>query len=166
MNQEFDPGNAGEEIGRESMQSVIANIESYCAHEERRINLTNEAEIAALRAEFSRLLKEEQHLEERLRNAPLPGDRRIRRRRALYYWTVTGVLALAGFVFSLLSFGPFRYGWKSYLYCLGSAVVMPFLIEKIIDLWNVGRVVKWFAAVACTAAMLSLGLLAVIRGDL
>lgn len=166
MNQKFDPGDVGEEIGIQSMQSVIANAGAYCAHEERRISLKNQAEILALRAEFSRLLRDEQSLEDRLRDAPSAAERGTTRRRGVYYWTITGILALAGFIFSLLSFDPFRFGWKSVLYCCGIAVVTPFLVEKVIDVSNAKALVKWFAIVACVAALLSLGLLAVIRGDL
>lgn len=166
MNHEFDPGDVGEEIGLQSMQSVIANAGAYCAYEERRISLKNQAEILALRAEFSRLLKEERDLEARLHDAPSSTERGTTRRRRVYYWAITGILTLAGFIFSLLSFDPFRYGWKSALYCCGIAVVTPFLVEKVIDLCNAKTLVKWCAIVACLAALLSLGFLAVIRGDL
>lgn len=165
MHQEFDPGNVGEELGLQSIERIIANVEAYCTHEERRISLKNQSEILALRAEFSRLLKEERSLEERLSRAPTPGEDRTARRKSLYHWTVASVLTLAGFVFSVLSFDPFRFGRKGYLYCLGIGVVTPFLVEKIIDVWN-AKTLKSFVAVAGVAALISLGMLAVIRGDL
>ena len=78
----------------------------------------------------------------------------------------TVLLALAAFVFSLLAFDPYRLGWKSYLYCLGIAIVTPFLIEEIIERWDLAGLVKTLATIAGVAALLSLIFLAVIRGDL
>lgn len=166
MNQGCDPGNVGEDLGLQSMEHVVRNVEAYCAHEERRITLKNQADILAMRAEFSQLLRQEEALTERLERAPGAHERVIRKRRAAYYWVVTAILAFAGFVFSILSFDPYRLGWKSYLYCLGIAVVTPFLVEKIIEQRKTKRFVKVMAIVACAAALASLGLLAVIRGDL
>lgn len=79
---------------------------------------------------------------------------------------MTIILALAAFIFSLLAFDPFRLGWKSYLYCLGIAVVTPYLIEEIIERWNAAGLVRALATLAGIAALLSLILLAIIRGDL
>lgn len=101
-----------------------------------------------------------------IRHAAPLSEVQNRRRKAAYYWTVTIVLALAGFVFSLLSFDPYRLGWKSYLYCLGIAIVTPFLIEEVIERWNLEKLVRTLATVAGIAALVSLVLLAVIRGDL
>jgi hypothetical protein len=112
------------------------------------------------------LQDEERTLEERLKNAQPPCDFRNRRRKAAYYWTVAALLALAAFVFSLLAFDPYRLGWKSSLYCLGIAIVTPFLIEEIIERWNFAGLVKTLATIAGVAALLSLIFLAVIRGDL
>ena len=101
-----------------------------------------------------------------MRHAPPPGDLRSRRRKSAYYWGVTIILTIAAFVFSLLSFDPFRVGWKGYLYCLGIAIVTPFLLEQFLEKWNAERLFKGLAAVACMAALASLVLLAMIRGDL
>src|SRR5205823_186799 len=128
-----------QELGFEGVGSVVTKVEEYCAHEEQRITLTNEPRILAIRAEIAILQDEERNLEERLRQAPPPGDLRSKRRKAAYYWTVTALLVIAAFVFSLLAFEPYRLGWKSYLYCLGIAVVTPFLVEEVIERWNAER---------------------------
>jgi hypothetical protein len=166
MNRELDAESVGEQLGVEGVGSVVSKVEAYCAHEEQRIELTNQPRILALRQEGSLLLAEERDLAERLRHAPPPGDLRSRRRKAAYYWAVTIILTLAAFVFSLLSFDPFRLGWKAYLYCLGIAVVTPFLLEQFLEKWNAERLFKVMATIACVAALASLVLLAVIRGDL
>jgi hypothetical protein len=163
---ELNTENIGQTLGFEGVGSVVSKVEEYCAHEERRITLANEPRILSLQAEIAILQDEERTLEERLKNAHPPCDLRNRRRKAAYYWTVAILLAVAAFVFSLLAFDPYRLGWKSYLYCLGIAIVTPFLIEEAIERWNVAGLVKTLATVAGVAALLSLVFLAVIRGDL
>ena len=163
---ELDAESIGEQLGIDGVGSVVTKVEAYCACEEQRIELVNQPRIGALRQEGSLLLEEERNLTERLRHAAPPGDLRSRRRRAAYYSGITIVLTLAAFVFSLLAFDPFRVGWKSYLYCLGIALVTPFLLEQVLEHWNGERVFKGVATIACAAALTSLVLLAVIRGDL
>ncbi|PYP86013.1 MAG: hypothetical protein DMG65_19710 [Candidatus Angelobacter sp. Gp1-AA117] len=166
MNQELPESANGDQIGFESMQSVITNVENYCACEERRIRLRNEAEILALRAEFSGLLIEERNCEDRLWHAPRPTERKNRRLRAAYHWCVTIFLTIAGFIFAVLAFEPFDLGWKGYLYALGIAIVVPFLVEKIIERWRAERLLRWIAGLAGAAALLSVVVLAAVRGNL
>ena len=78
---------------------------------------------------------------------------------------MTAFLAVAAFFFSLLAFDPYRLGWKSYLYCLGIAVISPFCVEKFLEVWASPRLMKTLATVACLAALSSLVLLALVRGD-
>jgi len=165
-NPELNAEDIGTDLGTEGVGGVVANVEAYCAHEERRIALTNEPKIVALRAEAPWLLDEARDLVDRLRLAPPPGDLRSRRRKALYSGCVAALLVLAGFVFSWYSFEPFRLGFKAYLYCLGVAVVTPFLVDKVIAWWKAETLIKSLAAAACAAALASLVLLAVVRGDL
>lgn len=163
---ELNAENIGQTLGFEGVGSVVSKVEEYCAYEERRITLKNEPRILSIQGEIAILQDEERTLEERIKNAQPPCDFRNRRRKAVYYWTVAVLLALAAFVFSLLAFDPYRLGWKSYLYCLGIAIVTPFLIEEIIERWNLEVLVKTLATFAGIAALLSLIFLAVIRGDL
>jgi hypothetical protein len=166
MNRELDAESIGEQLGIEGVGSVVSKVEAYCAYEKQRIELMNQPRILALRQEGSLLLEEESGLIERLRHAPPPGDLRSRRRRAAYYWGITILLTLAAFVFSMLTFDPFRIGWKAFPYCMGIAVVTPFLMEQVLEKWNAKRLFKVLATIACAAALTSLVLLAVIRGDL
>jgi hypothetical protein len=57
-------------------------------------------------------------------------------------------------------------GWKGWLYSAGIAVVTPFLVEKLLDGRNMQAIVKGLTGLAAAAALASLMLLAVIRGDL
>jgi hypothetical protein len=166
MEREFNPEEIGEELGLEGVGQVVRNVEAYCTHEVRRITLTNEAAILGLKAEGTMLLKEEASLKDRLRHAPPPRDVETRERKAAYYWAVTAILALAGFIFSLIAFDPYRLGWKSYVYCLGIAVVTPFFVEKVLERWDREYLFKVLTATGCVAALVGLILLAVIRGDL
>jgi cell division protein FtsB len=150
----------------EGVGSVVNKVEAYCFHEEQRIALTNQPKILAFQAEASLLLDEQTDLAERLRLAPPPGDLQTRRRKAFYYGWVAALLTVAAFVFSLYSFEPFRLGLKGYLYCLGIAVVTPFLVDMVIEWWKAETFIKSLATLACAASLVSLVLLAVIRGDL
>jgi hypothetical protein len=165
-NRELKAEDIGAELGNEGVGGVVSKVEAYCAYEEKRIALTNEPRVVALRAEASWLLDEERELVERLRQAPPPGDLRSRRRKAIYHGCVAAFLIVAAFVFSLYSFEPFRLGYKAYFYCLGIAIVTPFLLERVIDWWKAETLIKALALVACAAALASLVLLAVVRGDL
>ena len=158
--------NIGAELGTEGVGGVVSKVEAYCAHEEQRIALANQPRIVALRAEGSFLLDEERELVERLRHAPPPGDLRTGRRKAIYYACVTASLTVAAFVFSLFSLEPFRLGFKAYLYCLGIAVVTPFLVERALEKWKTEALLKRLTTVGCIAALVSLILLAVIRGNI
>jgi hypothetical protein len=165
MNSKLDPQQVGEQLGLEGVGSMVQKIEAYCTHEVRRIELVNEPRIVALQAEAALLLEEEQSLASQLRHAtPTIGRSRVARR--IYAWGVVAILVFAGFIFSVVAFDPFRLGWKSYLYCLGIAVVTPFLIHTVLERWNSGKLLKSIAAGACVAAIVSLVLLAVIRGDI
>ena len=97
---------------------------------------------------------------------PPQGDRETRRRRCIYYVCVTVILTVSGFFFSLLAFDPFQLGWKSYWYCLAIGVVTPFAVDKFLDLWGNEKVLRALAAIALVAALTSLVLLALIRGDI
>jgi hypothetical protein len=166
MNQELNAEDIGQELGCEGVVSVVAKVEEYCTHEERRITLTNQAKIFGLQAEIAMLHDEERDLVERLRRAPESGELKSGRRKTAYYWIVTVSLAVAAFVFSILALEPFRLGWKSYLYCIGIAIVTPFLVEEAIERWNLRHLAKVLTTLAVIAAFLSLILLSLIRGQL
>jgi hypothetical protein len=165
MNFEPDVEGIGEVLGQGAADRVLDLAESYADCERERIELTCNARVEPLRAELFFLSESERDLKERIRGAPLPGERKRQRRKALYYWAITSFLAGAGFFFSLVAFDPYRLGWKSYLYCLGIAIVTPFCVEYALEKWESARLIKILSAVAATAAVLSLVLLAVIRGD-
>ena len=163
--QETQVQTPGEEFGRTAVAEVLTKAHNYCDHETQRIALTNDSKITALRAELALLHHEDKRLQERLQRALPPGDQKERQRKAIYYWSVTAFLAVAAFFFSLLAFDPYRLGWKSYLYCLGIAVISPFCVEKFLEVWASPRLMKALATIACLAALSSLVLLALVRGD-
>ena len=155
----------GRQLGYDGVEHLVDQVERYCECERNRIELSNEPRIKVLRAEIALDLEKERELKKAIEQAPPPGDIRTRRRKALYYWAVTAILTLAAFFFSLLAFDPYRLGWKSYLYCLGIAIVTPFCVEKFLESWNQKTLIKALATIAATAAPASLILLAVVRGD-
>lgn len=155
----------GRQLGYDGVERVVDHVERYCECERNRIELSNQARITSLRAEIALDFEREHDLKKAIEQAPPPGDIRTRRRKALYYWIVTAILTLAAFFFSLLAFEPYRLGWKSYLYCLGIAIVTPFSVEKFLECSNKEKLIKTLATVAFVAALASLVLLALVRGD-
>jgi hypothetical protein len=165
MQEEQSTQEIGRQLGFEGVENAVGQGERFSEYERQRIELTNRAPIIALQANVALLRERELVLKEKLRHAPPRGDLRARRRKALYYWAVTAALTVAGFFFSLLAFDPYRLGWKSILYCIGIAIVTPFCVEKFLDAWGQAKLVKALATIAFVAAISSLVLLAVIRGD-
>src|SRR6266446_3423990 len=156
---------SGEVLGYAAVDQVRDRAEQYSLAEKERITTANQPVIDARCAEFGLLVERRRDLKEDLRKAPPLGDLQSRRSKARYYWAVAIVLSLAGFFFSLLTFDPYRLGLKAYLYCVGIAIVTPFLVDKFLDLWASPRLVRALATGACAAAIVRLMLLAVIRGD-
>jgi hypothetical protein len=142
VNHESQIETPGEELGRKALAEILDKANSFCAHETQRIALANDPKIVALNAELALLHDEEKELRERPQRALPAGDITERRRKAIYYWTVTVFLTVAGFFFSLLPFDPYRLGWKSYLYCAGIAVISPFCVEKFLEAWSSPRLIK------------------------
>jgi hypothetical protein len=157
---------AAQQLGTEGVENLVTNAERICAYKRQHIELTNQGHIVGLQGQYQLLAAEESRIEERLQMAPPPGDLRRLRRRAIYYWSITVILTVAGFFATLLSFEPFRLGWKSWLYCSGIAVLTPFLVERLPENKSMEKVVKALTAIAAAAALGSLMFLAVIRGDL
>jgi hypothetical protein len=157
---------AAQQLGTEGVDNLVTNAERICTFKKQHIELTNQALIVRFQGQYKVLATEEHQLWERLQMAPPPGDLRRLRRRAIYYWSITVMLTVAGFFATLLSFAPFRLGWKSWLYCGGIAVLTPFLVEHLLESKSMEKVVKALTAIAAAAALGSLMLLAVIRGDL
>jgi hypothetical protein len=157
---------AAQQLGTEGVENLVTNAERICNYKRQHIELTNQGHIVGLQGQYQLLAAEESRLEERLQLAPPPGDLRRLRRRAIYYWSITVILTVAGFFATLLSFEPFRLGWKSWLYCGGIAVLTPFLVERLLENKSMEKVVKVLTAIAAAAALGSLMFLAVIRGDL
>jgi hypothetical protein len=165
VNPETQVQTPGEELGGKALAEALSKAHNYCEYETQRIALTNNSKITALRAELTLLQGEDTKLQERLQRALPPGDLKERRQKAIYYWTVVVFLTVTAFFFSLLAFDPYRLGWKSYFYCLGIAVISPFCVEKFLEAWASPRLMKTLATIACLAALSSLVLLALVRGD-
>jgi hypothetical protein len=162
----FAPEVAAQQLGTEGVDNLVTNAERICTYKQQHIELTNQGPIVGLQGQYQLLAAEERRILEVLQMAPPPGDLRRLRRRAIYYWSITAILTAAGFFATLLSFEPFRMGWKAYLYCGGIAVLTPFLVEHLLETKSMEKIVKALTAIAAVAALGSLMLLAVIRGDL
>ena len=157
---------AARQLGADGVENLVTNAERICTYKQQHIELTNQGAIVGMQGQYQLLAAEEGRILELLQLAPPPGDLRRLRRRAIYYWSITAILIVAGFFATLLSFAPFRLGWQSWLYCGGIAVLTPFLVERLLESGNVEKAVKVLTAIAAAAALGSLMLLALIRGDL
>ena len=160
------PEELGHKVASEAIEHIVKRAEDYCECERQRLEATNQPEITARLAELSLLHDREQELKEQARLAPPAGDLRSRRCQGVYFWAITLFLTVAGFFFSVLALEPYQLGWKSYLYCLGIAVVSPFCVEQFLQSWGNQKLIRILSAIAAVAALASLMLLALIRGDL
>jgi hypothetical protein len=163
---QIDTEIAAKQLGAEGVDNLVTNAERICTYKQQHIELTNQGAIVGLQGQYQLLATEERRILELLQMAPPIGDLRRLRRRAIYYWSISAILVVAGFFATLLSFAPFRLGWQSWLYCGGIAVLTPFLVERLLENQSMEKVVKMLTAIAAAAALCSLMLLAVIRGDL
>jgi hypothetical protein len=166
MNTVRDQRQNGEEFGMEAASHVDRHSASYCASERQRIETVNRPAILALRARVGQLRDQEQDLENRIYQALPPGTVQARRRKAIFRYAIAVLLTVAALIFSALAFDPYQLGWKAWLYCLGIAIVTPFLVDRILERWASPRLVTVLATVAGVSAIASLILLAEIRGDL
>src|SRR5665213_1099168 len=156
----------GRQLGEDGVNNVIAKAEQYCTHEERRIALDNHAPIVQMKVQVSLLMEEESRVREQLRDAPAPTDLRHHRRRQIMAWIVAAILTVTGFFMAVLTFAPFRLGWQGYLFCAGIAVVVPFLIHRLLDDERFEVAIKALTGIAAVAGIASLMLLADVRGHL
>jgi len=166
MSDVYTQHGTGGAIGVEAASHVDRHSESYCTSERQRIETVNRPAILALRARVGQLQSEARDLEDRISHAAPPGTVATRRRKVIFRYAIAVLLTFAAFIFSVLAFDPYRLGWRAELYCLGIAIVTPFLIDRILERWASQRLVNVLATVAGIAAIVSLVLLGEIRGDL
>ena len=166
MNRRFDMDSVAQEVGGQGVEKLVADAERICIHEQRRIALENEPFIVRLQAEGATLVAEERRIADRLALAPPPGDQRRLFWRRIYYWAVVVLLAVTGFFSIELSFAPFRLGWMSWLISAGIAALTPFLIDRFLEHPGMEKVLRVLTAIAATASLACLMLLALIRGNL
>lgn len=166
MSDSYEVHGTGGAIGIEAANHVDRHSESYCTSERQRIETVNKPAIFALRARVGQLADEAKDLEARINSAAPAGSLASRKGKAIFRYAIAALLTIAAFIFSVLAFDPYQLGWKAWLYCLGIAVVTPFLVDRILDRWASPRLVKVLATVAGIAAIVSLILLAEIRGEL
>jgi hypothetical protein len=165
MDSDFNPRKLGEQLGFDAVDRVVALAEDYCDCERQLIEFANEPRIQELNAEMAIDAEDLTRLDEQLRLVKPPLNRSGHKREALYYWLVALILAGASFVFSVITFEPYRFGWKSYLFCIGIAIATPFALEKLLKEWNCRNLIKGITTAAFIGAMSSLMLLAAIRGN-
>lgn len=164
INHEVEPEAVAHQLGAGGVDNLVANAERICGYQQRHIELSNQGTIVALKEEHNQLCEEERRIVSLLHLAPPSGDSRRLRRRAIFCWTLTTILTLSGFAFTLLTLAPFQLGWMSWPFAVGIAVLTPFLVEKLLEKNDI--LVKVLTAVATAASIAGLMLLADIRGNL
>jgi hypothetical protein len=164
--QEVSAERIGTQLGNEVAEHGGRHAASFCEHERQRIETANEPHTSAIRAKIALLQEEDRHLQERISKAPPAVEAAKRKRKMFYYWSIALLLSAATYIFAVLALEPYRLGWKAWLYCLGIAIVTPFLVDRVLELWASDKFIKVVQTGACLAAISSLVLIAVIRGDL
>jgi hypothetical protein len=166
MNMGIDAELVARQLGNDGVDHLVTDAERICGHEEKRIALMNEPFIVRLQAEGSIVMSEAQRIAAILEKAPPAGNLRRLRCRAIFYWLVAILLAVSGFFGTLLSLAPFRLGWMGWLIAAGMAVLTPFLVDYLLERPRMERVLTALTAVAATASLATVMLLALVRGEL
>jgi hypothetical protein len=166
MHDQISAHEIGQRLGLESTDATLAKVEAYCELEVQKIVLKNEPQIMALKQEGSLLIEEEHEIKDKLQGAPSPGSLRNRTWQAIYYWSVTALLCATGWLLLIYTFAPFRIGTIAILYCLGAAIVLPFLFELTFQSPSRAKAAESVGTVACIAGLASLMLFAWVRGDI
>jgi hypothetical protein len=156
----------GEAIGTEVADHLDRHSARYCTSERQRIETVNRPAILALQAQVAHLRVQERDLEERIYHALPPNSARSRKRKAIFRYSIAFILTVAGFIFAILAFDPYRLGWRAWIYCLGISIVTPFLVDRILERWASERLVNMLTTAAGVVAVGSLIVLAEIRGDI
>jgi hypothetical protein len=164
VNHEVEPEAVAHQLGAGGVDNLVANAERICDYQQRHIELTNQGTIVALKEEHNQLCEEARRIEALLHQAPPSGDLRRLRRRAIFCWTLTTILTLSGFAFTVLTLAPFQLGLMSWPFAIGLAILTPFLVEKLLEKNDI--LVRVLTAVATAAAVAGLMLLADVRGKL
>ena len=149
MNETDGNCGVGHEIGTEAAVRTEEHAGEYCTRERQRIELTNQPAILALRGKIGVLKDTADDIEARIPKGAPPGEAQSHRRKALLFWSVAALLSIAGFVFVVIAFEPFRLGWKAWVYCAGIAVVTPFLVDQVLDSWPNVNLIRVLRTVAC-----------------
>jgi len=166
MDTTFAERPAGEKLGAEGFDQLVERAEAVCGCERQYIELTNQPLITARKAEYASTLELDSELKARLYHAKPPHEQRARRRRIIYCWSVAAVLIVAGFILSLLTLEPYGLGLKGLFYCLGIAVVTPYLVDKTLHTLSSEKLLRVLVTISGIGALVSLMTLAVIRGEL
>jgi hypothetical protein len=157
---------SGDKIGIEGLDQLVERAEAVCECEQQHIEFKNQSLITARKAEYVSALELDDQLKVRLYQAKPSHEERTRRRRIIYCWSVAAVLIVAGFILSLLTLEPYRLGLKGLFYCLGIAVVTPYLVEKTLHTLASEKLLRVLVTISGIGALLSLMTLAIIRGSL
>jgi hypothetical protein len=164
INHEVEPEAVAHQLGAGGVDNLVANAERICDYQQRHIELSNQGTIVALKEEYNQLCEEMRRIVSLLHSAPPSGDLRRLRLRAIFCWTLTAILTLSGFSFTLLTLAPFQLGLMSWPFAVGVAVLTPFLVEKLLEKNEI--LVTVLNAIATATAIAGLMLLADVRGNL
>lgn len=156
----------GQRLGADGAEQLLKRAEMVCEWERKRIELVNQPALAARKAQFAIALEDVHLLKERLYHSEPAGNQRVLRGKITILWVIASVLMVSGFVLSLLTLEPYRLGLKGVVYCIGIAIVAPFLVHHTLDLLSNETVKRVATILACLAALASIVLLAAVRGNL
>lgn len=156
----------GQEFAIEGIEQITARAGGYCDNQEQYIAATNQPEIMVLRARGSLLQNRCKDLRRDLVEAVRAArDRTLKGSRA-WNLTIAIILTIAAFFFALMTFDPFRLGWKPYLYCGGLAVLGLFALDYFMTQWRHPNVARIISIVLLSVAIPTIVVLAIIRGDI
>lgn len=155
-------------VGNEAYTHAEVQGLDYCRLESERIRVKNEAAIAACKAEIGMLQDEEQRLLELIRQAPAEADATKRRQKRIFYRCLAGVLLVGIFCLTIYGLLPFRLGMLLFCICLAISILVPFLLDETVDIWESpghGLMPKVVVTTLCVLGIAAMILLGIIRGE-
>jgi len=163
VRREFDPSAVAVELGDAAVNQAIDHLEHVCAHEKRRREHINQAEITCLSAELALRIEEREELRAEIRRTPRPDP--MPRRSPTWYAAIALVLVAAGFSFAHLALTPFGLGWQIWPYSAALAVVCAYATDETLEKCNCTRLVAAAALVSLVTSLAGLLVMALVRGD-
>ena len=157
--------NLAHDFGQEARHSFEKRLSELCSSEKLRIEKHNEPEIRALEIRREALVKRRDEFEEISRCNP-PDARASSRAQRWFDGMTVLIFAVTSYFFVHLALDPFGFGWKTWLFSLGVALLGVVSTDIALEKLGSQTVIKAVCIVAWLAGLGSFLVMAILRGEI